>query len=174
MAKRKMLYGYLIRNGELTVKADEAATVRKVFVNYLEGLSYQAIAEMLNEEKIPYSLEVADWNKHKVKRLLENSRYIGEKEYPAIIDAETFANVLQLIQSKATNYTPKKAKQNIEVNINEANINKGEKNLTAYAPSAEVMKIDNSINRALEKAEQPEVVINLILQGITARYECCG
>ena len=27
------------------------------------------------------------------------------------------------------------------------------------------MRIDNAINRALEKVEQPEVVINLILQG---------
>lgn len=169
MAKRKMLYGYLIQNGELTVKDDEAATVKRVFANYLEGLSYQALAEMLNEEKIPYSSEVADWNKHKVKRLLENPRYTGENEYPAIIESETFVNVQQLIQSKATNYTPKKAKQNIEVSINNE-----ETGLTVYAPSAEVMKIDNSINRALEKAEQPEVVINLILQGITARYECCG
>ena len=169
MAKRKMLYGYLIRNGELTVKADEAITVKRIFNDYLEGLSYQAIAEMLNEEKIPYSLEVADWNKHKVKRLLENSRYTGEKEYPAIIEAETFENVQQLIKSKAINYTPKRAKQNIEVNINNE-----ETGLKVYAPSAEVMRIDNNINRALEKAEQPEVVINLILQGVTARYECCG
>ena len=70
---------------------------------------------------------------------------------------------------KAKHYTPKNARKEIEPYIN-----KEEKKLTVYAPSAEVMKIDNSINRALEKAEQPEVVINLILQGITARYECCG
>lgn len=169
MYNRRILYGYLIQNGELTVKADEAATVKRVFNDYLEGLSYQAIAEMLNEEKIPYSPEVAEWNKHKVKRLLENPRYIGGKEYPAIIDSEIFANVQQLIQSKTTNNTPKKAKQNIEVNINNE-----ETGLTVYAPSAEVMRIDNNINRALEKAEQPEMVINLILQGIAARYECCG
>ena len=74
MYNRRILYGYLIQNGELTVKADEAATVKRVFNDYLEGLSYQAIAEMLNEEKIPYSPEVAEWNKHKVKRLLENPR----------------------------------------------------------------------------------------------------
>lgn len=169
MAKRKMLYGYLIQNGELTIKADEAATVTRVFNDYLEGFSYQVITEMLNEEKIPYSPEVAEWNKHKVKRLLENPRYAGEKEYPAIIEAETFVNVQQIIQSKATNYTPKRSKQNIKVSINNE-----ETGLTVYAPSAEVMRIDNAINRALEKAEQPEVVINLILQGITARYECCG
>lgn len=169
MAKRRMLYGYLIQNGELIIKADEATTVKRIFNDYLEDLSYQAIAEMLNEEKIPYSPEVSDWNKHKVKRLLENPRYIGEKEYPAIIEPETFANVQQLIQSKATNYTPKKTKQNIENSINNE-----ETGLTVYEPSVEVMKIDNSINRALEKAEQPKVVIKLILQGITARYECCG
>lgn len=169
MYNRRILYGYIIRNGELTVKADEAITVTRVFNDYLEGLSYQAIAEMLNEEKIPYSPEVSDWNKHKVKRLLENPRYIGEKEYPDIIEPETFANVQQLIQSKATNYTPKKVKQNIETSINSE-----ETGLTAYTPSAEVMKIDNNINRALEKVEQPEVILNLILQGIAARYECCG
>lgn len=55
-----------------------------------------------------------------------------------------------------------------------ANINNEETALTAYTPSLEVMKIDNAINRALEKAEQPEVVINMILQGITARYSCCN
>ena len=169
MSKHKILYGYLMKNGEVRIEPREAVTVKRIFINYLEGLSYQAIAEILNEEKIPYSPEVADWNKHKVKRLLENPCYIGKKEYPAIIEPETFANVQQLIQSKATNYTPKKAKQNIK-----ANINNEETGLTVYAASAEVMKIDNSINRALEKTERPEMVINLILQGITARYECCA
>ena len=101
MYNRRILYGYIIQNGELVVLAEEAATVKRIFSNYLKGLSYQALAEMLNDEKIPYSSEVADWNKHKVKRLLENSRYIGEKEYPAIIESETFENVQQLIKSKA-------------------------------------------------------------------------
>lgn len=171
MYNRRILYGYLIQNGELTVKADEAITVKRVFNDYLEGVSYQGISEMLNEEKIPYSPEVADWNKHKVKRLLENPRYTGEKAYPAIIEFETFANVQQLIQSKATNYTPRKTKNNQD---NKSNINNEETGLTAYIPSVEVMKIDNNINRALEKAEEPEVILNLILQGIAARYECCG
>ena len=55
-----------------------------------------------------------------------------------------------------------------------AKINNEETALTSYTPSPEVMKIDNAINRALEKAEQPEVVINMILQGIAARYSCCN
>ena len=169
MHKRKILYGYLIQNGEVTAEPKEAIMVKRIFVDYLEGLSYQSIAEMLNEDKIPYSSEAPEWNKHKVKRLLENPRYTGEKEYPAIIGLKTFEDVQQLIQSKAINYTPKKAKPNMK-----AKINNEETSLTVYTPSPEVMKIDNAINRALEKAEQPEVVINMILQGIAARYSCCN
>jgi len=43
---------------------------------------------------------------------------------------------------------------------------------TAYAPSGEVVRLTNAINRGLEKPEQPEEVVSLILQGITARYAC--
>jgi hypothetical protein len=42
----------------------------------------------------------------------------------------------------------------------------------AYSPSGEVVHLTNAINRGLERPEQPEEVISLILQGISARYEC--
>ena len=44
---------------------------------------------------------------------------------------------------------------------------------TAYAPSAEVMRLDNAINRGLEQPDSPEAVMALILQGAAARYACC-
>ena len=43
---------------------------------------------------------------HKVKRLLENPRYTGQKGYPAIIDAETFQAVQRMIQGKTAGYAP--------------------------------------------------------------------
>ena len=72
MSKRKLLYGYQIQNGELTVVKAEAAVVARVASLYLEGLSYQKLADLLNQEHIPFSKEVPVWDKHKVKRLLEN------------------------------------------------------------------------------------------------------
>ena len=42
----------------------------------------------------------------------------------------------------------------------------------AYAPSGEVVRLTNAVNRGLERPEQPEEVVSLILQGISARYEC--
>ena len=44
---------------------------------------------------------------------------------------------------------------------------------TAYTPSAEVMRLDNAINRGLEQPDSPEAVMALILQGEAARYACC-
>lgn len=42
----------------------------------------------------------------------------------------------------------------------------------SYAPSGEVVRLTNAINRGLERPEQPEEVVGLILQSISARYEC--
>ena len=165
----RILYGYVIQNGEMIEETKEAITVKRIFASYLEGLSYQTIDEMLNEEKSPYSQGATEWNKHKVKRLLENPRYIGEKEYSVIIEKEIFEAVQQLIQSKTAGHTSRKAKEEIW-----SYINNEETGLIAYTPSAEIMKIDNAINRDLENVKQPEEIINLILQGFTARYNCCG
>ena len=45
--------------------------------------------------------------------------------------------------------------------------------LLRYTPSAEVIRLNNVINRGLEQPESPEAVMMLILQGAAARYDCC-
>ena len=74
MNKRSILYGYQIQNGVLEIVAEEQAVVQQVFERYHAGGSYQSISEELNQEGIPFSLEAPRWNKHKVKRLLEEVR----------------------------------------------------------------------------------------------------
>jgi len=41
-----------------------------------------------------------------------------------------------------------------------------------YTPSGEVIRLTNAINRGLERPDQPEDVVDLILKGIAARYDC--
>ena len=43
-----------------------------------------------------------------------------------------------------------------------------------YQPSSEVIRLTNAINRGLEHPESPEEVVSLILQGASARYDCCA
>ena len=108
MTNRKNLYGYHIENGELAIVPQEVETVQRITTQYIAGGSYQSIAETLNGDGIPFSMEAPLWNKHKVKRLLENPRYTGQKGYPAIIDAETFQAVQRMIQEKTAGYAPPK------------------------------------------------------------------
>ncbi len=105
MTNRKNLYGYHIKNGILTVVAQEAGTVERIATLYTAGGSYRAIADTLNGEGIPYSAEIPLWNKHKVKRLLENPRYTGTDGYPAILTEVVFQAVQEQIHSKTQGYT---------------------------------------------------------------------
>ena len=41
-----------------------------------------------------------------------------------------------------------------------------------YAPSEDVIRLSNAVNRGLEKPDDPADVASLILQGISARYAC--
>ena len=67
MSNRKILYGYQIKNGDLTIIESEAAVVSRIFTLYIEGrLSYQKISDTLNGDHVPFGPEMPLWNKHKV------------------------------------------------------------------------------------------------------------
>lgn len=105
---RKILYGYQVQNGETAIHPVEAITAARVFTIYEAGLSYQQIADTLNGEKVPFSQEAPLWNKHKVKRLLENPRYTGRDGYPALVSQDIFDRVQGLIREKTSGYTARK------------------------------------------------------------------
>ena len=107
MTYRKNLYGYRIVSGEIALVPDEKAVVERIAGLYIAGASYQTIADSLNKAGTPFSSEAPLWNKHKVKRLLENPRYTGTKGYPAILDGDTFHAVQAQIRAKTEGYTLK-------------------------------------------------------------------
>lgn len=55
MTKRKILYGYHIQQGKLIPLEREAVVVRRIATLYMDGLSYQKIADTLNTDSIPFS-----------------------------------------------------------------------------------------------------------------------
>lgn len=218
MTKRKILYGYQIQNGMLTVLEKESIVVRQIATLYMEGLSYLKIAESLNGNSIPYSSEAPLWNKHKVKRLLENPRYTGADGYPAIIDSEVFRAIQHKIQSKTEGCVKTERRPALLLkeylrcvcggelqrtaganrkkdmlylkcgtcgkrftisdtdllsDISRQMARHNESTAESYIPSSEVIRLANAVNRALEHPKQPEDTAALILQGISARYDCC-
>lgn len=97
MSLRYIPYGYKFEDGRPVPHPDESQTVREIFTRYCAGESLKAIAEGLTQRQIAYIPGKTDWNKARIKRMLENSRYAGEGEYPAIIEKEQFvaANLMK-------------------------------------------------------------------------------
>ena len=62
----------------------------------------------MNADNIPFSQESPLWNKHKIKRMLENPRYAGENGYPPIIAQDTFQQVQNKIAEKASGKLPRR------------------------------------------------------------------
>lgn len=92
MGNRKLPFGYHMESGEITVCEPEANLVRCVFDRYVLGDSYTELTAMLKKQPIPYQPDKL-WNKNMVARMLEDSRYIGDKEFPVLIHIDTFQKV---------------------------------------------------------------------------------
>lgn len=103
--QRKIPFGYQMRNGEIELNIQEAETVRDIFNRYLVGDSYLTIAEGLTAHGPRYHAHTSTWNKNMVKRILENTKYIGADGYPRIVSNEDFLAV-RLQKTDRSTYTP--------------------------------------------------------------------
>ncbi|MGE5632173.1 MAG: recombinase family protein [Caulobacteraceae bacterium] len=71
-------YGYTKdENGELIIQEEEAAVVRRIFREYLNGKGTYAIAKDLSEEGIPTIRSAEKWNDGVIKEILLNPIYTG-------------------------------------------------------------------------------------------------
>jgi len=103
--ERKTPFGYMVQNGETIACPTEADTVRSIFTRYLTGASYAKIAEEMSRGSVPYHQHTAQWNKHMVKRILENGKYLGTDIYPRLISDKDFLAVQLQREDKTGCYT---------------------------------------------------------------------
>ena len=99
-------FGYQILNGEVSRNPEEAGIVAEIFSRYLAGQSLQQIADWLTQQKVPYSENSEGWEKHKVRRILENSKYCGKSSYPVLVDPNIYENALEIRRQKGTSTLP--------------------------------------------------------------------
>ena len=102
MKIRNIPYGYQYKNGSVEIQEKETETVKRIFTEYLNGLSLLKIAEQLNNEHIEYMPGVCSWNKSRIKRIIEDERYLGSNGYPPIIDEDTHKTLMQIKSEKNT------------------------------------------------------------------------
>ena len=90
MVNRLIRYGYKLSDGKLVPDENEASIVNEIFQKYANGISLKVIAEDLNARKVKYIGEKSGWNKHRIALMIEERKYIGENNYPAIISVELY------------------------------------------------------------------------------------
>lgn len=85
--------GFRMRNGKVFFEEEKANVVRKVFTDYLSGISTYAIARELTASGILNANNKPSWNHGSVGKILENVKYLGDEMYPRLIDTKIFEQV---------------------------------------------------------------------------------
>lgn len=92
---RQIPIGYRIVNGKAVIDENEAELIRSVFRYYLEGISLNGISE-----------KTRIGNSHGgISAILTKRCYLGDRFYPAIVDAETFSRTTEEKERRAKNST---------------------------------------------------------------------
>lgn len=90
MKNRNIPFGYQYKDGIAVIDDSEATTLKRIISEYLDGKSLLKIAEALNADRIEFMPGTVSWNKARIMRILDDSRYIGTSGLPMLIEEETF------------------------------------------------------------------------------------
>ena len=93
MCIRTVPFGYAVEKGKKVSVADEAAVIIEVYEHYCSGETFKQIADSLTARGVKYLENDSQWNKNNVARLIDDSRYLGNEEYPQIVPAELYERV---------------------------------------------------------------------------------
>ena len=86
-------YGYRIENGAAVINEAEAECVKRIFNNYISGMSLREAAKAAGHPLVHST----------VKRMLTKKYYCGDDFYPAIIDISTFHTANNELKRRADN-----------------------------------------------------------------------
>ncbi len=102
MKTRNIPFGYKRENGKILPHPIESEIVGGIFTAYLNGQSLLQIAGSLNKRRVEYMPETTGWNKAKLKRIIEDVRYLGNDGFPAIIDKAVFDKTQEIKAARNT------------------------------------------------------------------------
>jgi site-specific DNA recombinase len=102
MAQRHTPFGYKIIDGAVTIEPEKADLVRKMFDDFISGISLKQMAKDLTEMKVSNANGKPSWNHGSIGKILSNWKYTGNDFYPAIIPEEVFNAAHKLREEKNT------------------------------------------------------------------------
>ena len=166
MARNRYLpFGYRLENGEIVICSSEAECIERAYTAYADGASYASIAETMQASGVRYHPDTPLWNKHMVKRMLENERYTDIGGYPAIIQTKLFEQVAVIRAGKAVK---RKKTEKLPVPTLPPTPPVVPNRLTDIS----IARLENQINQELSKPVlEPERLQDMIFQLAVKKYD---
>ena len=87
-------FGYWLDGQEVPITHEQySPIVQMVFQSYAKGMSLTALANELESQSIPNQKGRPAWSHSCIRNILTNPVYLGDKELPALVTRELFAQV---------------------------------------------------------------------------------
>lgn len=87
-------FGYWLDGQEMPIIHEQyGPIVQMLFQSYAEGMSLTALANELIRQSIPNQKGKPAWSHSCIRNILTNPVYLGNKEFPALVTQELFAQV---------------------------------------------------------------------------------
>lgn len=92
--QKRVFFGY-DRNalGEFIIREEQAEVVRYIFSTYACGHSLAFIAQELKQMSIPSPTNKPTWGRQIINNILTNEKYLGDDDYPQIVEKEIYEPV---------------------------------------------------------------------------------
>ena len=99
--QKRIIFGYN-RNSlnKFEINQAQALTARLLYELYADVESMGAISAKLEACNIPSPYNNSKWGKQAIAKILSYERYVGDEDYPQIIDTELFERVQNVRKSK--------------------------------------------------------------------------
>lgn len=101
-----MPYGYVLKDGKITINPEEAAVVRRIYDLYLCGTSKRAIADNLNLQGV-LNRRREPWTHSSILYILSNKRYTGDSLWQKHTRRTRFHASKRKIAAKFSNTMPR-------------------------------------------------------------------
>ncbi|MDE8333298.1 recombinase family protein [Erysipelothrix rhusiopathiae] len=96
-------FGYKFNNGVIIIDGNNSVVIKDIFQMRLKGKSLNSIADYLNDKGI-LKRNGKQWYHHDIGKILRNSKYYGDREFPKIIINKIFSEVQLTFKEKEYHY----------------------------------------------------------------------
>lgn len=97
---KNLKFGYKFENMQIVIVPEEARLIKQMHRDYLAGMSTSRIAKKLNTQPIRYNEKNSKWERANVSYIFKDKAYLGNEDYPQIIEKEINDAVLALTEKK--------------------------------------------------------------------------